>query len=280
MNDISDKYSIYKVTNIINDKIYVGQTRLSIMKRWKTHQQNALAGGNTYFHKSIRKYGCDSFKIELIIDDLSPDQANEYEIKFITELMSDDPNVGYNGTKGGQGCRASRLTREKMSQSMNKECSSVTQQKHAKIITMFNDFLSTREIADVFSNRFKQVEKVIESHRKKNCITCFNDDKTPTTPNFHVELIRPTRSRPKNMGRAIGVGKLGKPLSVEHRLSISLTQRNQTHDEARKTDAITMTMYEKGMSSKMIANHLHLGESLILGIIQKHTNNVCLVCSS
>jgi group I intron endonuclease len=60
---------IYKVTNLINNKVYIGQT-INFNKRKSDHLRNSkysnLKCGNTLFYKAIRKYDKDNFKWEII----------------------------------------------------------------------------------------------------------------------------------------------------------------------------------------------------------------------
>ena len=59
---------IYKVTNLINGKIYIGQTCYSIEKRIKQHISEANRGNisNSLFHKAILKYGIENFTFEIV----------------------------------------------------------------------------------------------------------------------------------------------------------------------------------------------------------------------
>lgn len=93
---------IYKITNTITNKCYIGQTKRTISKRLKTHFQEALANKyDMYLHKSIRKYGIENFVIELI-EECSVDNIYEREIFWIRELKTVAPN-GYNQHEGGRG---------------------------------------------------------------------------------------------------------------------------------------------------------------------------------
>lgn len=85
---------IYKITNLINGKIYVGKTTKTAEERFKRHYYNHKSG-NTYLYRSMRKYGFDSFVIETIEQ---TNQIDEREKFWITELA---PH--YNMTKGGDG---------------------------------------------------------------------------------------------------------------------------------------------------------------------------------
>ena len=52
---------IYKITNIINGKSYIGQTAYSLNERWLSHLSDMVKKkDNNYFHNAIRKYGWDN----------------------------------------------------------------------------------------------------------------------------------------------------------------------------------------------------------------------------
>ena len=58
--------NIYKITNLINNKIYIGQTINPISQRWSAHKSHAKNGSTHKLGRAIRKYGEENFKIELI----------------------------------------------------------------------------------------------------------------------------------------------------------------------------------------------------------------------
>ena len=89
---------IYKITNLINGKIYVGQTRRTLEERIGEHKRhkNGLIG------LAIKKYGWKNFKVEVLEECTSSDQLNEREIFWIAKLNCKIPN-GYNKTDGGDG---------------------------------------------------------------------------------------------------------------------------------------------------------------------------------
>lgn len=92
---------IYKITNLINGKCYIGQSR-DINKRLNAHKTSAFDvlnhSYNNHFYKSIRKYGLENFSFE-IIEECSIDQLNEREIYWIDKFNSFFN--GYNLTFGG-----------------------------------------------------------------------------------------------------------------------------------------------------------------------------------
>ncbi len=93
---------IYKITNKINNKIYIGQTIHTLLYRWNNHIRASNRGSNIYFHKAIRKYGKDSFNIEKLADAFSKEELNSLEIQYIKQYNSLAPN-GYNTSTGGEG---------------------------------------------------------------------------------------------------------------------------------------------------------------------------------
>lgn len=88
---------IYKITNVENEKIYIGQSIRPINQRFKRHINDALNHvKDTHFCRAVCKYGKDSFKIEEIDTAVSQEELNEkeqYWIKFY-----DSVNNGYNET--------------------------------------------------------------------------------------------------------------------------------------------------------------------------------------
>ncbi len=92
---------IYLITNIVNNKQYVGQTKRTIDARWKSHVYEAkLNKYDMYFHKAIRKYGSENFRIELLetCDETTVYDRERYWIKTLGTLGS-----GYNQHEGGKG---------------------------------------------------------------------------------------------------------------------------------------------------------------------------------
>lgn len=92
---------IYKITNLLNNKVYIGQTIKSIQKRFSVHCIN-FKGSKSIIRQSILKNGKENFRIELIETCISRDQMNEREIYWISFYNSISPN-GYNITVGGGG---------------------------------------------------------------------------------------------------------------------------------------------------------------------------------
>jgi group I intron endonuclease len=102
---------IYKCTNLCNGKIYIGKTIGSLKNRIRVHLWNATAGSRTYFHSSIRKYGADNFKWEVIDRCLFNEPLCDLERRYIGIYNCMAPH-GMNLTRGGDGADGHRHTVE------------------------------------------------------------------------------------------------------------------------------------------------------------------------
>lgn len=72
--------NIYKITNLTNNKVYIGQTMQKNPKmRWYSHLADARRGRKTHLYDSIRKYGQDSFIWEIIESCSSLEELNDRE---------------------------------------------------------------------------------------------------------------------------------------------------------------------------------------------------------
>jgi len=93
---------IYKSTNKITGKIYIGQTKHALDTRIKNHMKESKQESNRPFMLSINKHGIDNFTFETIDSANNSDELNDKEIYWINFYDSVFPN-GYNVTGGGQG---------------------------------------------------------------------------------------------------------------------------------------------------------------------------------
>lgn len=95
---------IYCITNLINNKRYVGKTTQSIEERFKQHCRDSRKGKykNRPLYDAMNKYGVENFKIECLEKVEDSSILSEREIYWIHELNSYGSN-GYNATEGGDG---------------------------------------------------------------------------------------------------------------------------------------------------------------------------------
>lgn len=91
---------IYKITNTINNKQYIGKTERNISVRWKEHIRHIEMYPNIPLYKAMKKYGIQAFIIEQVeeCDNAIINEREKYWIAFFNTYQN-----GYNCTMGGEG---------------------------------------------------------------------------------------------------------------------------------------------------------------------------------
>lgn len=106
------EYIIYKATNLINAKLYIGQTVQGLNRRKMRHIRRAMNNDIHFaFHRAIKKYGAENFTFEILHHCLSKEEMDRKERESIKELNTKIPH-GYNLTDGGGGNLGRKRTAE------------------------------------------------------------------------------------------------------------------------------------------------------------------------
>ena len=107
---------VYKIENLINHKIYVGQTTIKPDKRKNVHfyELHKKIHSNPYLQNSFNKYGESNFKFSVLNWANSQDELNDLEIHYITKYKSLNKNYGFNLRAGGGNGKHSIETRKKI----------------------------------------------------------------------------------------------------------------------------------------------------------------------
>ena len=94
---------VYKITNIITKKCYIGETiKSNPILRWNEHKQKIEKGiGCPALQDAVKKYGIENFRFDVLIICFDEDRY-KFEMEYIKKYNSIAPN-GYNLTKGGEG---------------------------------------------------------------------------------------------------------------------------------------------------------------------------------
>lgn len=90
---------IYKITNEVNGKVYIGQSN-DIKTRWN-HEHGGKSTKNISLKKDIEKFGLENFKYEILIEEIDLNKRNLLEKEFIKKYNSINPELGYNVSTGG-----------------------------------------------------------------------------------------------------------------------------------------------------------------------------------
>lgn len=90
-------FKVYKITNNVNGKFYIGYTKLSLQDRWRRHCSSGSR--KMLIFRAIEKYGVESFSIELLAELTTKHDAVKKEIELI-ETLKPDYNIHFGGTGG------------------------------------------------------------------------------------------------------------------------------------------------------------------------------------
>lgn len=86
---------IYKTTNKVNNKIYIGQ------KKSDKFLNEKYLGSGVRLKSAIKHYGKTNFTVDLLQECFSEEELNEREIYYIKKYDSQNPDIGYNLQAGG-----------------------------------------------------------------------------------------------------------------------------------------------------------------------------------
>lgn len=115
-------FTVYKITDKTNNKVYIGVTSQDIENRLKGHISKAEGGSTLKLHKMIMEHGKENFvisRLEIITDNKV---APELEKKYIKLFQSNNPDYGYNTSEGGEYVMITEAMRIAMSEGQ-KGCS-------------------------------------------------------------------------------------------------------------------------------------------------------------
>lgn len=171
-------YQIYKITNTINGKIYVGQHKLPP----NGECPRAYMGSGIAICGAQRKYGIENFVkeiIEVIEDDEKHELTSEREKYWIRELNSMHPN-GYNISPGGEGGITSEIAKKSVAtrQARGYQMSKETKQKisQARMGMHFTDqhranLCKNHHLRQEYTILFEDGhEEIVTKTRKQICI--------------------------------------------------------------------------------------------------------------
>ena len=162
-------YSIYKHTNIINNKVYIGQTCQIPKYRWGNDGQGYK--NSPHFYSAIKKYGWNNFKHEILYTNLSSEEADTIEQELIKKYQSTNPKFGYNSAPGGKSRVPNDQTRQLQSLSALQR-PIVTDETKAKLSKINKGRKKSEETKRKMSIAAKRREQNKTSFRRK--IRCIN----------------------------------------------------------------------------------------------------------
>lgn len=136
---------IYIITNDLNSKVYIGQTKRTLEERWREHRRKKCSFGeySMLIKRAIFKYGEQHFKIREL-EKCNVENLNDREIYYIS--LYNSYNSGYNLTKGGQ---ESTKSLKLLS-------------KESEIVELYKEGFSLRELAKEYSVDKATIKHILE----------------------------------------------------------------------------------------------------------------------
>lgn len=110
---------IYKITNDVNDKVYIGQTTMTLNKRVHLYEDEyKFSSRSRPIISAMRKYGFEKFHFNVLKDNIkTKEELDSFEIKYIKKFNSANKKFGYNVELGGNSVgKHSEETKSKISQ--------------------------------------------------------------------------------------------------------------------------------------------------------------------
>jgi group I intron endonuclease len=209
-------YSIYKATNLINGKIYIGKDK---------HNNKKYYGSGLLLKEAIKKYGIENFKKEIIEECDSIELLNEREKFWIQSFNSTDIEIGYNISDGGDGG-------DTLTNNPNRE-SIIEKRKGVKII---------------FSEEHKR--KLSES--KKGDKNPMKGKQMSEEDKKHLSNLIKGRKMPDEFRKNVSKGKTGVKFTEKHKENLSKNHadfRGYKHSEESRAN---MSKAKKGCTLKKI----------------------------
>lgn len=96
-----ETYEVYKLTNLVNNKVYIGCTTQGSGSRFQKHICKANSGSDYPLHQALREFGDKKFKLDILEFCNSEEEMQTREIFYIANFDSTNPERGYNVRSGG-----------------------------------------------------------------------------------------------------------------------------------------------------------------------------------
>ena len=209
---------VYVAHSLVDDKLYVGQTRSKLNVRRHGHASSAKRGCKGRFMDAIRRDGIASMDFFIVQECSTQDELNATERLWIILLGTLSPDVGHNICSGTEWHRAltgsspSAETRAKVSSSMKGIPRHFSPEHRASVIA---------------ANKARAGSKLTNEHRAK-CSLALRGRKLPPRTSEHCAKLSAVKMgvkhTPESNSKRSATQK-GRPHSEQHRLKLALANK-------------------------------------------------------
>ena len=218
-------YCIYRITNLINGKTYIGQHKYRVL-------DDSYMGSGTLLWKAYKKYGIENFKKEIICKNVQYKATiDDMEKFYIKKEREQNPNGCYNIADGGDGGCTNKGKHFKVSEETRTKISEAHKGKH---LSEEHKKKISKAIAGMF--RQNETKKKISETLKSHSV---NEE-------TRRKISEANRGISRNKGRKLG------PMSDEQKKKISETMKRKLKyphtEEAKKK----MSLAKKGKHWKLV----------------------------
>jgi group I intron endonuclease len=162
VGDITGRLVVYKLTNTVNGKSYIGISTRGLWRRLSTHAQGCDGAGLQYaIYAAFRKYGKEAFSAEVLARAETLDELLALECALIAEHGTYDKGCGYNETLGGQGTLGHFHSAETIAKIMAKSHSPESSASRSAKLKGRKNWWSAGENSPM--HRFEVKQKIIEA---------------------------------------------------------------------------------------------------------------------
>ena len=177
---------VYKITNLIDGKIYIGKSVSNYLDRYKEHLKIAnnweemQQTCRSHLYSAMYKYGVENFEI-CSVEECSNDILSEREKYYISKFNSQDPGTGYNIASGGAGGDTFSALTEEEKKHRSEKMSIALRNKTRGYVAIHKDTVNKRVPPEVLENYLNNGHKPFYSFRiivgekqTFSTIQCFN----------------------------------------------------------------------------------------------------------
>jgi group I intron endonuclease len=232
---------IYKITNTITKKCYIGQTTTTVKKRWSQHTYNTRGKKSkcVLLENTIQKHGVENFTIEpVFMGDVK--ELDTQEIKFISEYKSTNIKFGYNICAGGNGSVGRPVDdehRNKISKANRKSQLDTINIQERKVNGILTGYVVSKNMNNVrYTKNFANIKNSTEDNLKlaKEWLKNLDDGKLDDVNRYNRTIKLPKNIAYNYNNKKV---KIGYNVKIERggvRYCKSFTLKDNTMEEKLK----------------------------------------------